>query len=206
MARGRPSKKQQIIETALNLFSRLGYQGTSIDQVVAAAAVSKPTVYSNFSSKQILWFHALEKILEVSESELKALYEKNASIKQNTIPSACIDLWLSIWRLWLANDKRVAVYRIMLGESHKMEAESTALFQRFESVLVKYAMLSLNELMLSEEKKCVLMALTKDQLLMPLLYRKADAENADHFQSQSFQLQSEDKLKQILTKLIEWEG
>ncbi len=71
MARGRPSKKSHIIDTALTLFSRLGYQGTSIDQVVVTAAVSKPTVYSNFSSKQILWNQALERIIETAKRDLE---------------------------------------------------------------------------------------------------------------------------------------
>ena len=109
MARGRPSKKAHIIETALTLFSRLGYQGTSIDQVVVAAEVSKPTVYSNFSSKQILWHQALERMLETAKQDLSNLDNQN---------KAPIEQWLNLWQLWLADKNRLAVYRSILGESH----------------------------------------------------------------------------------------
>ncbi|WP_157487876.1 TetR/AcrR family transcriptional regulator, partial [Grimontia celer] len=67
MARGRPSKKGLIAETALTLFQVLGYQATSIDQVVLEAGVSKPTVYSNYPSKLSLWQEVLRQIIERSE-------------------------------------------------------------------------------------------------------------------------------------------
>ena len=71
MARGRPSKRQHIIDTAQSLFAELGYQGTSIDLVVQTAAVSKPTVYSNFPTKQVLWASVLEQVSEHSREALQ---------------------------------------------------------------------------------------------------------------------------------------
>lgn len=164
MARGRPSKKSHIIDTALTLFSRLGYQGTSIDQVVVAAEVSKPTVYSNFSSKQILWHQALERILENTEKDLQAFDKKEKS---------AIDLWLSLWQVWLDDANRLAVYRIMLGESHKMEESSFTLFKQLEAQLDK----ALDKVLLGLEKplnlsqRYILIATSKDALLMPNLYK-----------------------------------
>ena len=163
MARGRPSKKSHIIDTALTLFSRLGYQGTSIDQVVVTAEVSKPTVYSNFSSKQILWNQALERILETANKDLSALdYSDKAPIEQ----------WLSLWLLWLEDKNRLAVYRIMLGESHKMDSTSFACFEqlqaRFDNALEQ--LLEGLEQPLSVTQKFVLKAASKEALLMPNLY------------------------------------
>jgi len=163
MARGRPSKKSHIIDTALTLFSRLGYQGTSIDQVVVAAAVSKPTVYSNFSSKQILWNQALERILETANKDLDALdYSQQEPIDQ----------WLSVWQLWLGDKNRLAVYRIMLGESHKMDSISFEFFEQLQTLL-DYALEQLLEKLkqpLSVTQKFVLKAASKEALLMPSLY------------------------------------
>lgn len=168
MARGRPSKKSHIIDTALTLFSRLGYQGTSVDQVVVAAAVSKPTVYSNFSSKQILWHQALERILENAVNDLNTLdYRHKEPIEQ----------WLSIWTLWLEDDNRMAVYRIMLGESHKMEGPSFAGFELLQSLLDKALEQLLDGLNkpLSINQKFILKATTKEVLLMPSLYSSSVA-------------------------------
>lgn len=200
MARGRPSKKQHITDTALTLFSQLGYQGTTIDQVVVAAAVSKPTVYSNFSSKQILWIHSLETILSVSEQELVALHEEKMHELQNgnceSDIEASLEYWLAIWYKWLASENRLAVYRIMLGENHKMEADSLALFQQFETLFMHYLDLSIADLPLSDEQKLVLFSVSRDQLLFPLLYRQSGSLVEEKEQG------STATLKPLLMKLI----
>ena len=77
MARGRPSKKGLIADAALNLFQVAGYQGTSIDQVVLEAGVSKPTVYSNYPSKQLLWQEVLKQIIERSKARIVSTLPKS---------------------------------------------------------------------------------------------------------------------------------
>jgi TetR/AcrR family transcriptional repressor of mexJK operon len=53
---GRSARKRRaIIEAATTLFLRNGYQGTSMDDIAAAAAVSKQTVYKNFADKERLF-------------------------------------------------------------------------------------------------------------------------------------------------------
>jgi TetR/AcrR family transcriptional regulator, mexJK operon transcriptional repressor len=53
---GRSARKRRaIVETATALFLRNGYQGTSMDDVAARAAVSKQTVYKNFATKEGLF-------------------------------------------------------------------------------------------------------------------------------------------------------
>jgi TetR/AcrR family transcriptional regulator, mexJK operon transcriptional repressor len=53
---GRSARKRQaIIDAATALFLQHGYQGTSMDDIAAQAAVSKQTVYKNFADKQQLF-------------------------------------------------------------------------------------------------------------------------------------------------------
>ena len=47
-------KRQAITEAATALFLERGYLGTSVDQIAARAAVSKPTVYRFFADKEQL--------------------------------------------------------------------------------------------------------------------------------------------------------
>ena len=54
---GRSARKRQtILSAGQALFLSNGYQGTSMDQVAASAAVSKQTVYKHFGEKQELLF------------------------------------------------------------------------------------------------------------------------------------------------------
>ncbi|TQV84809.1 TetR/AcrR family transcriptional regulator [Exilibacterium tricleocarpae] len=52
-------KRQQIFDTAANLFATNGYTGTSMDQIAEAAGVSKQTVYSHFGDKQGLFIASI---------------------------------------------------------------------------------------------------------------------------------------------------
>jgi TetR/AcrR family transcriptional repressor of mexJK operon len=47
-------KRQTVLEAANRLFLERGYLATSIDQIAALAAVSKPTVYRFFADKEAL--------------------------------------------------------------------------------------------------------------------------------------------------------
>ena len=48
-------KRKAILEAARTLFLRNGYRGTSMDEIAAAAAVSKQTVYKHFADKESLF-------------------------------------------------------------------------------------------------------------------------------------------------------
>jgi TetR/AcrR family transcriptional regulator, mexJK operon transcriptional repressor len=48
-------KRRAIVEAATDLFLQQGYDGTSMDQVAAIAAVSKQTVYKQYADKERLF-------------------------------------------------------------------------------------------------------------------------------------------------------
>ena len=57
----RPSKRDHLIDTALNLFYAQGYHATGIDEVIEVAGVAKMTLYNNFASKDDLLLAALQR-------------------------------------------------------------------------------------------------------------------------------------------------
>ncbi len=62
---GRSARKRQtILEEATNLFLRNGYLGTSMDDVAAAAHVSKQTVYKHFADKEHLFIEIVTNTVE----------------------------------------------------------------------------------------------------------------------------------------------
>lgn len=71
---GRPKdlgKRASILDAAKRLFLEQGYQGVSMDQIAAAAGVSKLTVYSHFGDKETLFAEAISaKCQEVLPDEL----------------------------------------------------------------------------------------------------------------------------------------
>ncbi len=61
--RGRPRllDREQALETALQLFWRHGYEGTSIAELTAAMGVTPPSLYAAFGSKERLYREALDR-------------------------------------------------------------------------------------------------------------------------------------------------
>ena len=58
---GGKERQATIIEAAGRLFGEWGYEGTRLDQIAAAAGVTKPILYRHFAGKQALYLALLER-------------------------------------------------------------------------------------------------------------------------------------------------
>ena len=167
MARGRPSKKGLIASAASNLFRVSGYQGTSIDQVVVEAGVSKPTVYSNFPSKLLLWQEVLSLLIASSEQELQALTDE---LERSNVRFT--EGWVSLWQTWVTNQDRLAAYRIHWGEQHKLTGAEQDLFRSLEALLIHHLKRWMSHFSIAESKFFTLMAVSREACLIPCLAAK----------------------------------
>lgn len=66
-------KRRSIMEAAATLFLRNGYQGTSMDEIAALAAVSKQTVYKNFADKERLFHDIIMGVAGTVEDFLRSV-------------------------------------------------------------------------------------------------------------------------------------
>ena len=68
MARGRPRKfdKAQALDTALELFWRHGYEGTSIAMLADAISINVPSLYAAFGNKERLFLQCIERYGELN--------------------------------------------------------------------------------------------------------------------------------------------
>jgi TetR/AcrR family transcriptional repressor of mexJK operon len=57
-------KREAILSAGQHLFLAHGYKGTSVDQIAAAAEVSKQTVYKHFNDKRELLFAIVTDVLD----------------------------------------------------------------------------------------------------------------------------------------------
>jgi AcrR family transcriptional regulator len=63
--RGSEERREQVLDAALGTFARFGYRKTSMDDVAAAARISRPGLYFLFSSKPALFRAATERAIEL---------------------------------------------------------------------------------------------------------------------------------------------
>jgi TetR/AcrR family transcriptional regulator len=67
-------RRRQLLETALDLFSRKGFQGTTTKEIAAAAGVTEAIIFRHFPNKQALYNAVLDYPHE--SGELSALFEE----------------------------------------------------------------------------------------------------------------------------------
>jgi AcrR family transcriptional regulator len=68
MGRGRPRQfdKEKALDTALELFWRHGYEGTSISLLAERIGVNVPSLYAAFGNKESLFLQAIERYSELN--------------------------------------------------------------------------------------------------------------------------------------------
>jgi AcrR family transcriptional regulator len=101
------STKRALVDEAARLFTEQGYAATSLDQVVAAARVTKGALYHHFSGKQAVF----EAVFEKTESEASRRIRKALKGSRDPWEKALIGL-----RAFLAIVQDPAYQRVVIQE------------------------------------------------------------------------------------------
>ena len=81
----RPSKRDQIVDTALDLFYRKGFNATGIEKVLGDADVARMTLYNHFKSKEELIIAVLRRRDERFRDWLVRYVEKGADTPRDRL-------------------------------------------------------------------------------------------------------------------------
>ena len=73
-AERRERTRDDLIEAADRAFVEGGFHATSLDQIAAAAGYTKGAVYSNFASKEDLFFAVYERRAAAAEAQMRELF------------------------------------------------------------------------------------------------------------------------------------
>lgn len=87
-SRAIPDTVGRILRAAEALFSRLGYDGTSINAIARDAKVSKANVFHHFSSKNALYLAVLRNACRDSTDHLQQLGEDKGELSQRLVDFA----------------------------------------------------------------------------------------------------------------------
>jgi AcrR family transcriptional regulator len=107
VAQGRATRGQ-LIEVATSLFADHGYEGTSIDAVLAAAGVSRGALYHHFAGKEALFTAVLEAVSD------RVTAEVTEAIRDCTDPVDAVRTGAMAW-IDLAGDP--VIQRVMLVDA-----------------------------------------------------------------------------------------
>ena len=105
-----------VLEAAAALFMRDGYVGTSVDDVAAAAQVSKRTLYNNFAGKEALF---REVILSLTGQAAEFAAEAAAELADpDDLEAALLALARRLATRTVA-PQVVSLRRLVIGEAHR---------------------------------------------------------------------------------------
>jgi len=112
------SKKDHIVATALPLFLENGFKGTSIDMVVRASEVSKPTVYNHFPDKAALMLAVMQRWIENNKPLILTISDLG-------------ELEDFIRTRWLT-DEAIGFYAIVIGEGWRFPEARQLFWEQFD--------------------------------------------------------------------------
>jgi TetR/AcrR family transcriptional repressor of mexJK operon len=110
-------KRQTILSAGQQLFLSNGYQGTSMDQVAASAAVSKQTVYKHFGEKRELLFAIVTDALDTAASSVR---EQIAALGRSTDVEADLVALARDYLGAVLQEPVVQLRRLVIGEANRL--------------------------------------------------------------------------------------
>ena len=81
--------RERLLRAAADLFSRNGYVGTSVGEIVAAAGVTKPVLYYHFQSKEGLYLQVMEEGLGKFRAAIAAALHSDQGTAADRIRRLC---------------------------------------------------------------------------------------------------------------------
>lgn len=80
-----------VMHAAVELFATQGYAGTSVQQIVAAAGVTKGAMYHYFESKDDLLFGIYDSLLTLQKAHLDAIIARGGET-EDVLRAVCVDV------------------------------------------------------------------------------------------------------------------
>lgn len=114
--RGRPrdaGKNTAIVNAASRLFLEKGFDGASMDEVARRAGVSKQTVYSHFSSKELLFSESIHAVIVKYHPDIAL--EK---VKDHSLETDLCAVCENYARLLMSEDA-MAMFRLLVNAASK---------------------------------------------------------------------------------------
>jgi AcrR family transcriptional regulator len=83
--RRRGETKQKLLDAAISVFARHGYDRATVDEIVKEAGFSKGAFYVHFESKEDLFWELLQDRIEAQQRALWGAVDPKASLAQNEL-------------------------------------------------------------------------------------------------------------------------
>jgi TetR/AcrR family transcriptional repressor of mexJK operon len=118
------------MDAARTLFLRKGYAGTTMEEIAAAAGLTKRTVYNNYGGKDALFTQIVADVIAYAEEFARGLHEEfTVGITAANLRAELGDLGRRL-ALGIVRPEVVALRRLLIGEAREFPALAAEYFDR----------------------------------------------------------------------------
>ena len=116
----RAERREQLLDTALDLFAANGYINTTIEQICSTAFVGTKSFYEVFENREACYLALLKRTSERLEADMMAVAQQDVGNEKQALPSL-----ISAFAHGLVDDPRVAkvTFGIAAGISSTVERQ-----------------------------------------------------------------------------------
>jgi TetR/AcrR family transcriptional repressor of mexJK operon len=123
-------KRAAIVASATRLFLDHGYVDTSTDQIAAAAAVSKQTVYNQFGDKESLFREIILGVAATAEHFAATFAETLEQVSRPDELAAALRILARRYLATVGDPQVLALRRLVIGEVHRFPDLAATYYQR----------------------------------------------------------------------------
>ena len=119
-----------VLDAARTLFLRHGYAGTTMEDIAAAAGLTKRTLYNNYGDKEALFTEIVTHVLAYAEQFVRGLHEEfDVGITKTNLREKLHDLGGRL-ALGIVRPEVIALRRLLIGEARVFPTLGADYFDR----------------------------------------------------------------------------
>ena len=107
------STRERILDAAIELFLENGFHTTNIDSVAARSRSSKQTIYKYYEGKEEILQHALTRLIEEFQSEIRSINTDAEDLRNELIDFG--ERYINT----LLTDRHIKAFRLCVETAHK---------------------------------------------------------------------------------------
>jgi TetR/AcrR family transcriptional regulator len=134
-------RQRQLLEVAVNAFSRRGFKGATTKEIAAAAGVAEAVIFQHFPSKEALYSAVLELHLDTSD-ERRWMEEINACMERNDDEGLFRSFIGRILQSYYSDllIRRVILFAALEGHEQglaRLQKQFAPIFERFKEYIAR---------------------------------------------------------------------
>jgi TetR/AcrR family transcriptional regulator, mexJK operon transcriptional repressor len=119
-----------VVEAARALFLRKGYASTTMEEIAAAAGLTKRTLYNNYPDKEALFTQIVTEVMAYAEAFARGLHDEFiAEVTRKNLRVTLDDLARRL-TLGIMRPEVIALRRLLIGEAREFPAFGATYFER----------------------------------------------------------------------------